>query len=247
MNLSGVDITSLTALINQIQSLLDSDPETPGFQTGANIVTMLGELGARITALETLGVQNQIDALYTLLNTANEALNSEVIRAQAAEANLQNLIDGLNSQIVTLVAQVQDLQNNSTAACDCAAIASQIADLQTSVSNLEATDAAQALQIAALQANQTTVAGQIVALQTAVDAATATANQALTAANSANASVSTLAATVSALDAREAANAAAATAGLAAINARLGSWDNLCVNGIAAFSTALTNAANGYN
>lgn len=247
MNLSTFDVTNLTNLITTIQNLLDADPGTPGFQTGSNIVTTLASLSDRVSALENIDA----DARLTVLETAKTALEARIAdeeaRAQAAEQNLQNLIDGLNSQLVTLTAQIEALQNTSPNECDCAALSAQIAALQAEITNLQATDAAQAIQIAALQATDATIAGQIAALQTAIDTATATANQALSAANSANASVATLSTVVSALDAREAQNAAVATSAIALINQRLGDWTNTCENLVAAFTVAQSNAANGYN
>lgn len=193
----NVDLTALQSAIAAIQSLLDSDPGTEGFQTGQNIITQLVSLGNRLDALENSTVVAQLQVLVGNINTA---LAAEVADRIAGDDALQASITSLTAQIDTLSQQVASVVNNPGGeGCDCAAIAAQITALETTIGNLTGTDSAQAAQIATLQ-------GQVAALSASLATATAAAAAAaaaLAAANGAAASVSALQTAVDAIDSRE--------------------------------------------
>lgn len=199
LGMPNIDLTALQQAVAAIQSLLDSDPTTEGFQTGQNIITQLVALGNRLDALENSTVVAQ---LQVLVNSINVALAAEVADRQAADQLLQDAISALSAQVENVQSQVSVL-NASGDGCDCAAIAAQISGLETAISNLTGTDAAQAAQIAGLQTQLATLAGQVASAATAAAAAEASAAAALTAANTAAAGVTALQTAVSALDERE--------------------------------------------
>jgi chromosome segregation ATPase len=199
LGMPNIDLTALQQAVAAIQSLLDSDPTTEGFQTGQNIITQLVALGNRLDALENSTVVAQ---LQVLVNSINVALAAEVADRQAADQLLQDAITNLSGQIENLQSQVSVL-NQTGGECDCAAIAAQISGLETAIANLTGTDAAQAAQIAGLQTQLATLSGQVAAAATAAAAAEASAAAALAAANSASSSVAALQTAVNALDDRE--------------------------------------------
>jgi chromosome segregation ATPase len=199
LGMPNIDLSALQQAVAAIQSLLDSDPSTEGFQTGQNIITQLVALGNRLDALENSTVVAQ---LQVLVNSINVALAAEVADRQAADQLLQDAISNLSGQIENLQSQVSVL-NQTGGECDCAAIAAQISGLETAIANLTGTDAAQAAQIAGLQTQLATLSGQVAAAAAAAAAAEASAAAALAAANSATAGVATLQTAVAALDSRE--------------------------------------------
>lgn len=199
LGMPNVDIQALQAAIAQIQSLLDSDPNTPGFQIGQNIISQLVSLGDRITALENDTV---LSSLQTMVVSLGQDLASEVARAQAAEQALQDLIDGLTSQVNTLQSAINNLPSGQ-GGCDCAALQAQITAINSQITNLLASDAQVAIQIAGLQEQVSTLSGQITAAATAAANAAAVAAAATTAAAAAQATANATAAVVANLDTRE--------------------------------------------
>jgi len=199
LGMPNVDIQALQAAIAQIQSLLDSDPNTPGFQIGQNIISQLVSLGDRITALENDTV---LSSLQTMVVSLGQDLASEVARAQAAEQALQDLIDGLTSQVNTLQSAINNLPSGQ-GGCDCAALQAQITAINSQITNLLASDAQVAIQIAGLQEQVSTLSGQITAAATAAANAAAVAAAATTAAAAAQATANTAAAAIANLDTRE--------------------------------------------
>lgn len=200
--LPNVDITALTAAVAQIQSLLDADPDTAGYQTGQNIITQLVALGNRLDNLENSTVLAQ---LQVLVSDINSALVTEIADREAADHVLQTQIDTAVSSIESLQATVAALEAAGTGggSCDCVAIAAQIATLESSLANLTGTDAAQAAQIAGLQSSLTTMAASVAAATAAANAATAAATAATAAAATATAATAALASTVAELNTRE--------------------------------------------
>jgi Mrp family chromosome partitioning ATPase len=187
-----VDLQALQATVAAIQGLVDADPNTPGFQVGQNIVAQLVALGNRINTLEASTVVAQLQALANSINTA---LAAEVVARQEGDAALQANIDALSAQYDSLSQQVTSIINNPGGGgdtCDCEAISAQLLALETTVGNLTGTDAAQAAQIATLQA-------QVAALSAGLATATATANAAAAAAASATATANAAAAATAAL------------------------------------------------
>ena len=173
LGMPNVDLQALQSAIAAIQSLLDSDPSTEGFQTGQNIITQLVALGNRLDALENSTVVAQ---LQVLVNSLSTGLAAEVADRTVADDALQASIATLTAQIDTLSQQVSSVVNNPGGeGCDCAAIAAQITALETTIGNLTGTDSAQAAQIATLQ-------GQVAALSASLATATAAAAAAETAA-----------------------------------------------------------------
>jgi chromosome segregation ATPase len=201
LGLPNVNITALQAAVTQIQALLDADPNTEGFQVGQNIITQLVSLGDRITALENDTV---VATLQTMVNSLAVDLAAEVNRAQAAEQALQDLIDGLQTQVTTLQTALDNLPAGN--GCDCAALQAQITALQTTITNLQAADAQTAVQIAALQTSIGDLSAQITAAATAAAVAQATASAAASAAAAAQATADANATAIAALDAREHSN-----------------------------------------
>lgn len=199
LGMPSVDLTAIQSAIAQIQSLLDADAGTEGFQVGQNIVTQLIALGNRIDALENSTVVAQ---LQVLVNSIDAGLTAEIARATAAEAALSDQIAGLTSTVNALSDTVAGLGTPSSG-CDCVAIAGQIAALQTAVGNLQGVDASQAAQIATLQEQLANMATAVATATAAADAATAAANAATVAANAATSGLNALQTAVDALDSRE--------------------------------------------
>jgi predicted nucleic acid-binding Zn-ribbon protein len=199
LGMPNVDVQALQAAITQIQSLLDSDPNTPGFQIGQNIISQLVSLGDRITALENDTV---LASLQTMVVSLGQDLASEVARAQAAEQALQDLIDGLTTQVNTLQTALDNLPTGQ-GGCDCAALQAQITSINTQITNLLASDAQVAIQISGLQEQVSTLSGQVAAAATAAANAAAAAAAAATAAPAAQATANAAAAAVANLDNRE--------------------------------------------
>ena len=210
--LPNVDLTALQSAIAQIQSLLDAEPGTEGFQVGQNIITTLTDLTARVVALENDTV---VATLQTLVNSLSVDLGAEINRAQAAEAGLQDQIDTLSASLATLQTTVANLPESQ--GCDCAALQAQITALGNSVTNLQSADAAFAVQITALQDGIATLTTQLAAVSATATAAANAAALAQAAAATAQAGVATNSAAIQALDAREAAADAAAVARLATL------------------------------
>lgn len=206
-----VDISALTAAVAQIQGLLDADEGTEGFQLGQNIVTSLTDLTSRVIALENDDVVVQ---LQTMVNALGTDLANETNRAEAAEAALQAQIDTLESTLSALQTQISTLP---TDACDCAALQAQITANNTAITNLQATDAAVAVQVAGIQASIDALSAQVASASAAAAAAALTATSAATVAAAAQTTADALVSTVAALDAREAAADAAAVARLSAL------------------------------
>jgi ribosomal protein L12E/L44/L45/RPP1/RPP2 len=198
LGMPNVDIQALTAAVAQIQSLLDSDPNTPGFQIGQNIITQLVSLGDRITALENDTV---VASLQTMVVSLGQDLASEVARAQAAEQALQDLIDGLTSQVNTLQTAINNMPEGN--GCDCVALQAQITALTTQITNLQASDAQTAVQISALQTSVADLSGQIATAAVAAAAASTAAAAAAAAAAVAQATANAAAAAIANLDTRE--------------------------------------------
>jgi chromosome segregation ATPase len=197
----SVDLSALQAAIAAIQSLLDADPGTEGFQTGQNIITQLVALGNRLDALENSTVVAQ---LQVMVNGITTALAAEVADRIAGDDALQASITALTAQIDTLSQQVASVANNTGGeGCDCAAIAAQITALETAIGTLTGTDAAQAAQIATLQGQVAALSASLATATAAAAAAETAAAAALAAANGAAASVSALQTAVDAIDSRE--------------------------------------------
>lgn len=199
--LPNVDLAALQAAIAQIQSLLDSDPGTEGFQTGQNIITQLVALGNRLDALENSTVVAQLQVLVGNINTA---LAAEVVARQEADDALQASISALTAQFDTLSQQVSSVVNNPGGqGCDCTAIAASLTALETSVANLQGVDAAQAAQIATLQTQVATLSASLAGASADAAAALAAAQSAQATAAANAASVAALQTAVGALDSRE--------------------------------------------
>lgn len=201
LGMPNVDLQALQSAIAAIQSLLDSDPSTEGFQTGQNIITQLVALGNRLDALENSTVVAQ---LQVLVNSLSTGLAAEVADRTAADDALQASIATLTAQIDTLSQQVSSVVNNPGGeGCDCAAIAAQITALETTIGNLTGTDSAQAAQIATLQGQVAALSASLATATAAAAAVETAAAAALAAANGAAASVSALQTAVDAIDSRE--------------------------------------------
>jgi chromosome segregation ATPase len=214
LGLPNVDVGALQAAITQIQTLLDADPDTEGFQVGQNIITSLTDLASRISALENDSV---VATLQSLVTSLEGDLAAEISRAQAAEEDLQSQIDALATQLAGISVSIEN--PSDAGACDCVALQEQITALGNAVTNLQSADAAFAVQITALQDNYAAVSAQVAANATAVAAAAAAAVAAQGTANSAAAAAATNAAAIQALDVREAAADAAAAARITTLEA----------------------------
>jgi chromosome segregation ATPase len=201
LGMPNVDLQALQAAIAAIQSLLDSDPNTEGFQTGQNIITQLVALSNRLDALENSTVVAQ---LQVLVNNINTALAAETAAREAGDAALQAALDALSAQYTTLNQQVTSIINNPGGeGCDCEAIAAQITALETSIGNLQGVDAAQAAQIATLQTQVATLSASLAGASADAAAALAAAQAAQAAAAANAAAVAALQTAVNALDDRE--------------------------------------------
>ena len=152
----AVDLTEINAKLATLQSLLDADPNTEGFQTAQNLINTLTGLTTRVAALE----------------DASTAAAGSISTLEGQVAALEGQISQIQSQIAN--------GTGGDPACDCAALEAALAAAQTALSNLTATDVAQASQIADLQSRiaaaeagvgaVATLQAQVAALQ-AVDTA----------------------------------------------------------------------------
>lgn len=221
--LEGIDTANLTAQIAALNALLDAN--TTGDATNAQ--TVLAALAALDTRLDTLEGSTAVADLQAALATAQAALATETAARLAEDAaqllliqELQQRADSLQSSIVSI--QTELGQTGGTGACDCVALTNSIAELSTAVTNLQASDAAQATQIAALQTaieGLTSQAAAIAAAQAAADAAAATAQAALAAAATAQAAANAAGTAAAAAQSTADGAAAAATANAADIEA----------------------------
>jgi chromosome segregation ATPase len=202
VGMQNVDLTAINAAIAQINSLLDTDPETAGVQfNAASLIAQLTDLGTRITTLESSDV---VQNLTVIINQIDASLSAEVARAQAAESALADQIDTINGTITSLTTQLAALEAaGGSGGCDCAAIATEISALQTAVTNLQATDAGTATQVAGIQTQLAILAGDIAAATAASASASASAAAALAAAAAVAADVVTINNTIAVLDDRE--------------------------------------------
>lgn len=244
LGLPNVDVQALSAAVAQIQSLLDSDPATPGFQLGQNIITQLVSLGDRITALENDTV---VATLQTMVTSLGQDLASEVNRAQAAEAALQDQIDTLTTQLTTLQTAVNNLPTGQEG-CDCTALQAQITTITGQITALQASDASTAVLVGALQDQVAALGIQISNIATAAAAASSVASAAATAAANAQATANANAAAIAALDTRETGRHnehGANIAGLQAFKADLLAQDCTALRGMFAAGIALGKAG-GY-
>jgi chromosome segregation ATPase len=187
LSLENVDVASLQANIAAIQAMLGTG------DTATTIIANLTALTARVAALEG---DTRIAAAQTAIVAMEAALATETARALAAEAALAAQIGTINGSLSTIGSQIAALQSGQTG-CDCTALAASIAANSTAIANLQGVDAAQAAQIAALQA---TVEGLSTSLASASAAATAAASAAAAAQATANAAAAAAAAARAAVD-----------------------------------------------
>ena len=208
--IEGVDIAALQAQIATLNSLLSAN--TAGDAASAqSILAAITSIGTRVSALE---ASTAVADLAAVVAGVQAALAIETQNRLDADAALQQNITSIQSTVDQLSQSIIAIQNSTGAQtpCDCVALTAAIAEQATAITNLQASDAATATQIAALQAaieGLTTSAAGIAAAQATADAAAATAQAALASA-----------ATASAQAASAAAAAAAATAAVAELDAR---------------------------
>lgn len=217
VSLGQVDIVALQAQISQLNALLASNTEGDVL-TAQSILTQLAALDSRLNALEGSTALAQLQATVAQIQAAQAA---EATSRSDADAVLQSNIDSIQTALDSLVQQVTVIQNTQTnnPECDCVALTAAIAEQATAIANLQGVDAAQAAQIAALQAtvqSLSTNAAQIAQAQ--ADAAAALAAAQAAAASAAAAQATATAAGVTAAGAQSAADAAAAAAAGAVTN-----------------------------
>lgn len=193
--MDNASITEIQAKLQTLQDLLDSDPNTEGFQTAQNLINTITGLTARIVSLE------------------------------SGAADTATQLTDLGGQITSLEGQLQTLQAQVAAGgtggqeCDCAALNAAISEINTTLANLTGTDTGQAAQIADLQSRigavETAVSG-IAGLQqtiTAMQATDAAQQSAINALQNELAELSTLSCTELTANWRGALNAAMNPAG----------------------------------
>jgi hypothetical protein len=186
LTLESLDIAGVSAKIKVIQDLLDADPNTPEFDIAQNLITTLTGLTSRIAALEG---DTRIAAAQAAITALQTGLAAEVARAVAVEQALAAQIAATNQTVAGLAGQIAAI-TAATPACDCAAITASIASINTTIGNMQGTDAAQAAQILALQV---AVEGLTTGLAAANAAAASAANAAALAQAAAAANGSALA------------------------------------------------------
>jgi trimeric autotransporter adhesin len=203
--LEGVDIAAVQAQIATLNSLLAAN--TSGDAASAqSILAAITSIGSRVTALEGSTAVADLTAVVTGLQAA---LAAETQNRLDSESALQTNVDQLSQSLVSIQ---NAIDAGTSSACDCAALTTAIAAQATAITNLQASDASTATQVAALQtaieALSTSAAG-VAAAQATADAAAATAQAALASAaaatataNAAAASAAAAAAAVAELDAR---------------------------------------------
>jgi hypothetical protein len=144
MNLHDVDFNDLEAKVTALNTLLDGDPNSAGFQTFQALVN-------RLTALETSSIEQAtaLASLQNLVNTQNTAINA---RIDQVESDAQAASTALDSRITTL-------ETNATASAAARLSKdnehdSKIASLETTATNLEsALEGEATARVAADQAN----------------------------------------------------------------------------------------------
>lgn len=178
--LEGVDLNAIQGQITQLNALLAANTGNDSL-TAQSLLAQLHSVDSRLDALEGSTAVADLAAVVAALQIA---LTAETAARISGDQTNATAIATVESALALLTAQVVAIQTNgggSDPACDCVALTAAIADQANAITNLSASDAAQSVQIAALQA---TIAG----LQTdavAIAAAQATANAAQTAANTA--------------------------------------------------------------
>lgn len=215
--MQDIDINALQAQLAALNAALASNTEGDTL-TAQSILAQLAALDSRLDVLESATAVAQLQAAVAALQASAAA---EAAARAAADAQLQSNIDSIQTALDSLVQQVTTIQNNQTGnpECDCVALNAAIAEQATAIANLQGVDAAQAAQIAALQAtvqSLSTNSAAIAAAQAAADAAAAAAAQA--AASAAAAQATATAAGTAAATAQATADAAAAAAAGAVTN-----------------------------
>lgn len=202
--LESTDINALSAQLAQLNALLASNTEGDVL-TAQSILSQLAALDSRLDVLEGSTAVAQLQATVAALQASTAASVASLTDADTALAAqisaAQTALDALTQQVITI-------QNNQTGApeCDCVALTAAIADQATAIANLQASDASQAVQIAALQSTVSSLSTSAAA----ITAASAAAAQAIADAAAAQATAS------AAQSAAQAAATAAATAQAAA-------------------------------
>lgn len=198
--LEGVDINAIQGQINQLNALLAANAGNDTL-TAQSLLAQLSGIGGRLDALEG---STAVADLAAVVLTLQNALSDEVKHRTDGDAANAAAIASVESAVAALTQQVIAIQTGggSDPACDCVALTQAIADQANAVTNLSASDAAQSVQIAALQAaisGLQTDAVAIAAAQAAANAAQSTANTALANAAVAKAAADAAAAALAAL------------------------------------------------
>lgn len=208
--LEGVDIAALQAQITALNNLLAGNTAGDA-STAQAILAALTAIGGRVSALEGSTAVADLTAVVAGLQAALATETQNRLDADAALqqniTSLQVTVDNLTQSIVTIQGEIAG--GTGSGACDCTALTAAIAEAATAITNLQASDAQQATQIAALQA-------AVVSLQTqAADIATAQATAAAALAAAQAAAAAAVAAQSTATQAISDAAAAGAAASVA--------------------------------
>jgi chromosome segregation ATPase len=186
------DVADLTAKIEILKDILTPNGQGQ-IDAAANLLSALTNLAARVGTLEGSTAINELTAIVTQLG---DSVQAEVDRAKAAEAALDKKLSEINISLTEITAVVEQAASNSGSSCDCAAIDAKLLSHTSDLSNLKASDAAQAKQITDLQDLVATlggvnsaVASQIAAVKAIADAAKATADTAKATADAAQSAV----------------------------------------------------------
>ena len=198
--LEAVDINRITGQIAQLNALLAANT-TSDSVTAASILSQLHTIDGRLDNIEGSTAVANLTAVVAALTAS---LTAETASRVAGDENLQNEINAIRSTVEGLSQQLVALENGGSTTnntCDCPAIMSQLAAQTTALANLQAYDAATAIQITSLQATVQGLHTSVLAAQAAADAAAATAQSALTAAAAAAAAAAKVASDLAALTA----------------------------------------------
>jgi hypothetical protein len=209
IGLEGVDVSAIQAQLSTLNNLLNANTAADG-TLAQTLLASLSSISGRLDVLEADGA---VAALQAAVAALQAGAATETAARLAGDANLQTQIDALQTSMTAAEAAIAALAAVPPSVFDPTTINNTLAAQATLISNLQAADAASAVQISDLQAAVQALNGQAAAIAAAAAAAAA-------AQSTANVAVSNAAAASAAAAAAQAAAAAnsAAIASLQAAN-----------------------------
>jgi chromosome segregation ATPase len=183
LSIEKTDVADLTAKIDVLKTLLSPNDKGQA-DAAANLLAALTDLNTRVGTLEGSTAINELTIIVTQLG---DSIQAEVDRAKLAEAALAEKLNEINISLVEITQLVETAATNPSGNCDCSAIDAKLLAHSSALSNLSASDAAQAKQIADLQELVATLGGVNSAVEDRIAAVKATADAAKAMADAAKA------------------------------------------------------------